>query len=140
MEEVTPQATQQVTEWSSVLPVSPQAKQRPRVNRNGITWTPENTRTAEMEIRHYLLHRGAPKLEGPLEVVLTFNLVRPKSITEKKRPWPAVKSDLDNYIKLVCDAANSILWPDDSAICILHATKQYAETASIEITVRVIKK
>jgi Holliday junction resolvase RusA-like endonuclease len=68
---------------------------------------------------------------GPLHVQLEFGMVRPKAhfrkgiLREDAPSLPTGRPDLDNLIKFVLDALNSLAWPDDSAIVSLHATKIY---------------
>ena len=69
--------------------------------------------------------RGYKPLEGPLRMVLTFQLHRPKS-APKSRIWPIVKPDLSNYIKGIEDALNEICYHDDSQIVVLESRKEYA--------------
>lgn len=54
--------------------------------------------------------RGAGRLRA---VVATRRLDYPK------------KGDLDNYIKLILDALNNVVYPDDKAICALVAFKMF---------------
>lgn len=69
-----------------------------------------------------------------LAVCLTLRLSRPKT-TKLSHPKP----DVDNYAKSVLDAANGILWDDDSQIVDLRVTKEWAapgEPGNIQITMR----
>lgn len=118
------------------IPVIPVAKGRPRMTRTGYVYTPKATVTVEMDIRMHLLklYLGKP-LDGPLGCMMTFHIVKPKSV---RRMWPCVKPDLDNYLKALCDAGNGIIWTDDAQIIDLQARKLYAETereSRIELTV-----
>ena len=65
--------------------------------------------------------------DGALSVSMILRLPRPKGASARKRPWPAVKPDLDNLAKGVLDAANGILWVDDAQIVQLSVEKQYGE-------------
>lgn len=64
-------------------------------------------------------------LEGPLRVVMTFYMPRPKSLP-KKVVWHVKKPDADNLSKAIGDALNGIAYNDDSQIVRLTAHKQYA--------------
>lgn len=64
-------------------------------------------------------------MEGPLRVVMTFYLSRPKSLP-KRDVWHVKKPDVDNLSKAVGDALNGIAYNDDSQIVRLTAHKQYA--------------
>lgn len=43
------------------------------------------------------------------------------------------KPDIDNYVKLVCDALNGIAWEDDNVIANLVAVKMYDEQPRTEV-------
>lgn len=62
----------------------------------------------------------------PLECSVVFYMPRPKS---NKNPSPIVKPDVSNLVKLVEDAANGVIWHDDSAIVYLTASKQWASVS-----------
>jgi Holliday junction resolvase RusA-like endonuclease len=67
---------------------------------------------------------GQELKEGPLEMMIFFYLDKPKS-KSKKKVWPDVKPDLDNYVKAVKDALNGVVYRDDSQVCVLQAFKVY---------------
>lgn len=116
--------------------VKPVGKGRPRFSRAGgfvRTHTPEATVGAEAEIRFLLSQAQAPKLEGPIYMVVKAVFAKPKSA--KKRLHPVVKPDLSNVLKLIEDAANGILFNDDSQICITSAVKAYGEHDFVELVV-----
>jgi Holliday junction resolvase RusA-like endonuclease len=123
--------------YAATLYVAPVAKARPRLTKAGRAYTPKETADAERAVRYALRAAGAvPRAaEGPLMVRLRFVVARPPS-ARKGRRWPAVRPDLDNYVKLVLDAANGLLWLDDGQIVCLHACKEYGTPPRIEIEVR----
>lgn len=105
----------------------PVAKARPRLGRHGI-YTPSPTIAAEktvaVQVRNQWRQLGeSAPWESGLEIAIEFRLQRPKSCT--RRLYPSVRPDLDNYVKLVLDACNKILWVDDAQICRLLAIKRY---------------
>jgi Holliday junction resolvase RusA-like endonuclease len=117
-----------------VLNVKPTPKARPRMMRSGVVFTPKVTASAEAEIR-WLLHQAqAPRFEGPVFMQLKAFFLRPKSCP-KKRLFPAVRPDLDNVVKLVKDACNTILFHDDAQICQVTAFKLYGDPERIELLV-----
>lgn len=71
--------------------------------------------------------------EGPVAVSITFVLKRPR--TNKKRKYPSVRPDLDNYAKLVTDVGNGLLYKDDGQIIQLYVQKTYGTKATIWIQV-----
>ena len=122
-------------QWSIIMQIEPAGKGRPRFSRGGRTFTPEKTRLKEEEIRYWLIRENAPRFEGALKVAMGFGFERPKSVSEKKRPYHTVKPDLDNLVKLVKDSGNKILWNDDSQIVDLRAYKFYTASPYILLTV-----
>lgn len=118
-----------------VLPVKPVGKGRPRfVRATGRTFTPEGTLSAEAEIRFYLRQAAPPILEGPLFLVARFVFLKPKS-SPKRRLYPDGKPDLDNMLKLLTDAMNSICYRDDAQIVTATIHKIYGDAERIELCV-----
>lgn len=65
---------------------------------------------------------------------MRFYLQRPKSL-KKTIQYPCNKrGDLDNYIKTVFDAMNTVVFYDDSQVIFLSASKEYG-TPGITIVV-----
>jgi Holliday junction resolvase RusA-like endonuclease len=120
-------------------------KQRPRFSRKGgRTYTAEQTVTMEAHVRHCADQAvGNPCLTGPLAVAIEVGLPIPRSWSKRKQTEaasgmarPTGKPDLDNIIKLVCDALNGVVWNDDSQIVAQVATKHYALVPETVIRVR----
>jgi Holliday junction resolvase RusA-like endonuclease len=89
-----------------VIDGDPVAKGRPRLGK-GKAFTPAKTRTAEHEARKALrraMGNRVPYTFGDVDVHMEFWLAG--------RP----RLDFDNLAKLVCDAANGIVWRDDAQI------------------------
>lgn len=70
-----------------------------------------------------------------LALSIRFTLSRPLSVSEKKRPHPTCKPDLDNLIKAAKDGLKGIAWHDDSQVTIIMAKKEYGDTPGIYITI-----
>ena len=118
----------------------PKARARTCV-RNGrvMSFTPKATADAEANIRAQLMNQKAFYAKGmPLRVDLKFYITKPPSVS-KKRIYPVTRPDIDNYVKLVCDALNQYLFEDDSQIVELHAIKAYGTPPRIEIEVSEVK-
>lgn len=65
------------------------------------------------------------KLDGPLEVDVTFYLARPKSV---RRVMPHVPPDLDKLIRGLFDALTIAgVWVDDALVVRTYACKFYAD-------------
>lgn len=117
--------------------IEPVPKGRPRIGRGGIVYTPAKTRLFERSLRGLLKSQWAAKpIEGPLEVIITCCLARPKSAT---RFWPTVRPDVDNLAKSILDAIQGEdgLFLDDSQICSLTCRKVYALDQTPKILVQV---
>lgn len=121
----------------------PVPKGRPRVVRLPTgrvhTFTPDRTRAWEQTIRAQALkHRPSAPLEGPLALVLTFYFMRPASA--KRRKHPHVRPDVDNCVKAVKDALNSLMWKDDAQIVDLVALKRYGDPPRVEIVIKELEE
>lgn len=78
-----------------------------------------------------------PPLDGPIEMTLTFQLVRPQSVSAKKRPWPCVRPDGSKLQRAVEDAlvaAGAI--NDDALIVSWTGQKVYGNEPGVEIEIR----
>lgn len=110
----------------------PHPKGRPQFARRGkfvTSYTPKKTRMAEADVRTQIiaqLQDGFTPLQGPLRLEATFRRQRPKS-ARKKDVWPTTRPDLDNYLKLVLDAMNSVVFIDDSQLVSILVVKSYGD-------------
>lgn len=107
--------------------MEPRGKERPRfVRATGRVYTPAKTVRAELRIQEQVAaeYRDAPYL-GPVTLVVTVYLPKPKSKPKNKPCWPTSKPDWDNYGKLVSDALNGIVYRDDSQITWASVHKAY---------------
>src|SRR4051812_2399697 len=111
---------------SLILALEPVAKGRPRFSKSGHTYTPDKTRQFEAACKMLMRkgYAGAP-LAGPLWVSMRFIMPKPKRCD---RTHPSVRPDIDNLVKGVKDAANAVLWADDSQICEIKAVKLYDQS------------
>jgi Holliday junction resolvase RusA-like endonuclease len=134
----------------------PVAKPRPRARNFGgriSVYTPTAAKEAEHRIRQQWRAEGFNEtLYGPLRVILTAFVSRPQYHYRSGRngallrpfapAWPAVKPDLDNYIKTVLDALNGVAWKDDAQVIDISASKRYASAgpARWEILVEEVER
>lgn len=112
-----------MTTFRMVFPGAPIAKGRPRFTRQGRAYTPLKTRNAEVMLifeARRLWQR--PPLEIPVCLDVSFYLKEPK---KPKFPVPAVRGDIDNYLKTVLDALNGIVWLDDGLVTDVIMRKRY---------------
>lgn len=65
---------------------------------------------------------GKPLMQGGVCMYVGAYFICPKSLHRKRVPRPAEihtkKPDLDNVVKAVKDAGNSVIWQDDSQVCL----------------------
>lgn len=116
--------------------IEPTPKGRPRLGRYGNTYTPAKTKAAEEAIQ-WAWH-GKP-MEGPLRVSLRFYFKRPKNCLATFKP---TRPDIDNLVKLVCDALNGLAWKDDGQIVLLEAYKLYVSCGEprIELSIKELEE
>lgn len=131
------------------IPGPPVAKGRPRVTRQGVTYTPEKTRTWEGVARTFGLQAmaGKPLLSDPLRLRVSVLLAVPQSWPRWKRAAaiaqevaPTGKPDADNVLKALKDALNGVVWADDAQVCELWVGKRYAEAPGVLAEVTVLDK
>jgi Holliday junction resolvase RusA-like endonuclease len=115
--------------------IDPVAKGRPRFAR-GRAYTPKKTHDFERQVKSMAReqYRNGP-MAGPLKVVVEIYIKRPKSVSEKKRPYPVVKPDVDNLVKSVLDPLNGVIYVDDSQIIELSVVKLYSQIGSIGVKI-----
>jgi len=133
------------------IPGEPVPKGRPRFARRGnftVAYTPEKTASYEnlVKIKAAEAMTGRSMIEGAVSVTVNFHTVPPASWSKKKRlaalagdVLPTSKPDIDNCLKGIFDAMNSIVWLDDKQACSVTVTKRYAESANTLIHVEAIQ-
>ena len=73
-----------------------------------------------------------PKLEGQLLLWVRLKIQKPKT-TKLLSP----RGDIDNYLKLLMDCCNNIVWNDDVQVVKICATKEFSKTSgSIDFWVK----
>ena len=83
---------------------------------------------------------GQMLLDGPLHASILFYMMRPKSVSEKNRPWPDVRPDLSKITRAVEDALSGTVYRDDAQIVTMNMLKGYGDPPRAEITVYEIAK
>lgn len=127
------------------IPSYPVPKQRPRFNTNtGRAFTDDKTRIFENLVslaygaRHYFD-------DNYISIRMKFKFEVPKSYSKKKRiealegKIRPTKADIDNYIKSVLDGLNGRAFKDDRYVYAVLAEKEYAEEASIEVSIESVQ-
>lgn len=117
--------------------VEPVAKGRPRftvVDGHATAYTPARTRNAEAMIvamiRTQVRQVGTFEAGVPLRLEATFYRTRPRHLP-KRVTMPVTRPDAENYSKLLMDALNRFVFPDDAQITDLHVKKRFAEPGSV---------
>ena len=113
----------------------PVPKGRPRLARNGHTYTPEKTRDAELAVMQAAFCAGIKPMAGPLLLEVNFHFQIPKSWSKKQQALareykvlPCSKPDIDNCLKLVMDALLDVAYlKDDSQVVGIVSRKYYSD-------------
>lgn len=91
--------------------------------------------------------KGWEPFDTPMQLQLSAYYPIPKSWSKKKRQLamdgdihPQVKPDLDNVMKAVLDALNSVVYADDSQVINMVATKRYSSDPRVEVYVHEVLK
>lgn len=137
----------------------PVAKGRPRVRIMTIKgkavpqlYAPRETEEYETHIKQhtrrtlsamdYMQSKFFPYDDKPLGLVVRVFVPIPASWSQKQKAaalrgeiYPLSRPDADNYLKMVCDALNTIIYRDDSLVTDKHVIKRYSETPRLEIEV-----
>lgn len=127
-----------------IIPGKPLGKQRPRVLKNGVTYTPKKTVEYETFIKEMYVTecRSEKPKEGPVKMSIRAYFPIPKSVSKTKATSmergnvrPTKRPDVDNIIKIVADALNGIAYKDDSQIVSCSLEKFYSSIPRLEIEI-----
>ena len=70
---------------------------------------------------------GLETLDGPVQIVIYFRLPRPASVKLSRRPFPAVKPDVDKLLRNTLDTLTQAgIYRDDAQVVDLFVQKRYA--------------
>ena len=127
------------------IPGNPVAQGRPKFARRGAhvtTYDPDKSRDWKNYVKMTVAEDvQAPFPAGmPLVMSVQFHLLRPASISAKKRPFPTVKPDVDNLVKGIKDALTGIAWVDDCQVIRLYASKEYTDKPGVSIRIQEFKQ
>ena len=126
------------------IPGKAQAKQRPRMGRSGIVYTPKETLVYENYVKmcysDYAKEFGWLPYENQVRAEIEVLVAVPKSDSKTKKKAkiegmirPAVKPDCDNLAKSILDSLNGLAYRDDKQVVELVVKKYYAENAEVKI-------
>ncbi len=123
-----------------VITTEPVAKGRPRVVFTGNkvrTYTPQRTADAQEFIRARLLrHRdNAFPAHVPLRLTCTFYRRKSKYLP-KRETIPFRKPDLNNFLGLLLDAMNGLLFSDDAQVSDIRTKKRWSRNGSGYIMIK----
>ncbi|WP_029688054.1 RusA family crossover junction endodeoxyribonuclease [Thermoanaerobacter sp. A7A] len=132
------------------IPGKPFGKQRPRVTKAGIAYTPKETVNYENFIKLLYMQKYKKykdlKLEGPIKMTITAVYKIPKSASKKDKELmlrnvirPTKKPDMDNIAKAIADALNGLAYEDDKQIVEMYISKIYAEDEFVEVVVEEVR-
>lgn len=112
-----------MTRFDFNIKLTPVPKGRPRFTRTGRVYTPAKTDHYERCAKSLMRAECGPRdpIMGGIAVKMEFLMERPKRSTH----WYPSRADLDNLIKAIWDAANGVVWKDDTQVIEIHARKRY---------------
>lgn len=129
------------------VPGKPVAKARARHARVGNfvrTYTPEETASYENLVRMTAQEAmdGRQPCSAPISLRVEINLSCPSSWSSKRQCEAHAgeiaatkKPDADNVLKSIKDGCNRIAWNDDSQVVEIVATKCYAPTPGVQVSI-----
>ena len=126
------------------IPGKAQAKQRPRMGRSGVVYTPKETLIYENYVKmcysDYANQFGWLPYESQVRAEIEVLVAVPKSDSKTKKKAkiegmirPAVKPDCDNLAKCILDSLNVLAYQDDKQVVELSIKKYYAENAEVRV-------
>lgn len=124
-----------------IIPGHPHAQGRPKATMRGRhagVYKDKDSRIYEAKVAAIALTQlpdGWELIDQAITLTISFRLIRPKSVSAKKRPLPTVRPDLDNLIKSIKDGLNGIVWRDDCQIVSVTADKTYGDNPGATVII-----
>lgn len=126
------------------IPGKAQAKQRPRIGRSGVVYTPKETLVYENYVKmcysDYANQFEWLPYENQVRAEIDVLVAVPKSDSKAKKKAkiegairPTVKPDCDNLAKSILDSLNGLAYQDDKQVVELSIKKYYAENAEVRV-------
>ena len=126
------------------IPGKAQAKQRPRMGRSGVVYTPKETLVYENYVKmcysDYARQFEWLPYENQVRAEIDVLVAVPKSDSKAKKKAkiegairPTVKPDCDNLAKSILDSLNGLAYQDDKQVVELIVKKYYAENAEVRV-------
>ena len=136
-----------------VIMGEPVAAGRPRFsNRGGFVkaYDPKKSREYKALIKEQALQQLSKDYQSfdcPITVDINVYRSIQKSISKKEydrrlsnEVRPTVKPDTDNYIKIILDGLNGLVWLDDNQITDIAAHKYYSDEPRVEVVANELSK
>lgn len=128
------------------IPGEPVGKARPRFARtpsgNVKAYTPAKTAGYERYVAMLYRASGGKLNDGAVMINITAYYKMPQKLSKARFSdmlngvlLPTKKPDIDNVVKIILDALNSVAYTDDSHIVRLSAEKSYAINPSVEVEI-----
>jgi len=126
------------------VPGQPEGKGRPRattINGHARMYTPAKTECYERRIWASYRESGGGMMHGDLQMTIVAVRKIPESLSGKKkadlrgRPCRS-KPDIDNIIKVLCDALNGVAYQDDSQVVAVTAEKRWGDEPHVWVEIR----
>ena len=117
-------------------------KERPRMGKNGVVYTPKNTSNYEKIIKQNFKEQNevVPNewFEKNVIASICIGYQIPKSYSKKKKKKLINKGyphrpDVDNIAKAILDSLNGIAYKDDAQVTCLTIYKQYSEEDCVNV-------
>lgn len=133
------------------VPGAPFGKQRPKFSRVGQyvkTYTPKETVSYENLVKLMYQQEAKGRMfpeNSMLDVRIIAYYEVPKSTSKRRtrlmlehKIRPTKKPDIDNVIKAIADALNTVAYHDDTQIVDCQCRKFYSEQPRVDVTIRAI--
>lgn len=132
------------------VPGEPVAQGRPRFSRRGgfiTAYDPAKSRNYKVAVRLMVQQQmqGKKIIEDGCKATIDIFRGIPASWSKKKRTEalagkirPVTKPDTDNYIKIILDSLNSIVYKDDNLILEITARKWYSDTPKVLVKIETL--
>lgn len=132
------------------VPGEPVAQGRPRFSRRGgfiTAYDPVKSRNYKGAVRLMVQRQmqGKKIIEDGCKATIDIFRGIPVSWSKKKRTEalagkirPVTKPDTDNYIKIILDSLNSIVYKDDNLILEITARKWYSDTPRVLVKIETL--
>ncbi len=130
-----------------IISGKPKGKARPRFNKKGAAYTPDDTVKYQNLVGIMFRSVGGKEIEQkiPVRVHITAIYQIPKDTSKAMRElmqeaklFPVVKPDIDNVTKIILDGLNGIAWHDDSQVVSVLAEKEYGDEPCVIVTVEAL--